>query len=82
MTPSLLRDILFLLKKPYTCSNDITLLENNNLISNEGEIADIFNDYYINIVEYTSGTIPINVAENLRPGTICDDIIDNILVNG
>ena len=61
------------------CSNDITLLENGNFISNEREVADIFNDYYINIVELTSGKVPLNVAPNFETGTKCDGIIDQII---
>ena len=69
----------YLTNKGALCSNDITLLENNNLISDERELADIFNDYYINIVEYTSGKVPTNIADNLKPGTNCDEILDNIV---
>ena len=43
-------------------SNDITLFENGRYITNDKELAEIFNDYYINIVEYTTGKKPESIA--------------------
>ena len=69
----------YLTNKGALCSNDITLLENNILISNEKELADIFNDYYINIVKYSCDKEPTNIADHLKPGTESDEIIDKIV---
>ena len=42
------------------------------------ELSNIFNDYYTNIVNYTSGTSP-TLSETLPSGTNCDIIIDTII---
>ena len=40
-------------------NRDKIIIENNErFISDENEIAEIFNDYYINIVERSSGKVP------------------------
>ena len=69
----------YLTNKGALCSNDITLFEDNNFISNDKEVADIFNDYYINIVEYTSGKVPSNVLNSLATISEVDIIIDKIV---
>ena len=38
----------YLTKKGALCTDDITLLENGILVSNESDIVNLFNDYYIN----------------------------------
>ena len=65
----------YLTNKGSLCSNDITLSDNNILISNEKELAAIFNDYYINITKSSCGKLPTN----LKPGTDIDEIIDKIV---
>ena len=42
------------------------------------ELANIFIDYYTNIVEYTAGTPPSTIADTLPPGTNSDEIIKQI----
>ena len=37
---------------------DIVLREGNKMITNDIEIAEIFNDQYINIIEKSTGTAP------------------------
>ena len=63
-------------------SNDITLFENGRYITNDKELAEIFNDYYINIVEYTTGTKPesIDTTEVISKhliSKICKKYIDH-----
>ena len=56
-------------------------IENEHMITNTNEIAGIFNNYYINIVEFTSGKAPSNVANQMpslvSPKNIIDAILDD-----
>ena len=76
----------FYLIKPYMtnkgalCSTDINLIENSKIITNEKEIAETFIEYYTNIVKYSSGINPANIADTLDPGTSVSDIVNQILV--
>ena len=68
----------YLTNKGALSSDDIILLESNVLVSNDKKIVDIFNDYYTNIVEYTCGSAPTDIATIQH--LIChDSIIDEII---
>jgi len=69
----------YLTNKGALCTTDINLIENENIIINELEIANIFNDHYTNVVKYSSGISPTNIADKLPPGTKFDDILGEIL---
>ena len=45
----------FLTNKGFTGNNDITLVYKNKIISDEKQLTKLFNSYYINIVEKSSG---------------------------
>ena len=64
-------------KSGLNCS-DITLVEGDHIITDDSKIAKIFNDYYVNIIKHTSGNKPTCVADNLPPGSSCDDILKEI----
>ena len=51
-----------------TASNDITLTEGKNIISDQCEISQTFNKHYINIVEKSCGTTLryLNDSESLN----------------
>ena len=57
----------FLTNKGVISSNVIVLEENGELISNEKELVEIFNNYYINTVENTTGTKPIAMGDPSNP---------------
>ena len=58
-------------------SNDITLTERQNAITDEYEISQTFNKYYINIVEESCGKKPNKIGAILR--SLNDsDVIDRI----
>ena len=46
----------FLTNKGFTGNNDITLIHQNKIISDEKQLTKLFNSYYINIFEKSSGT--------------------------
>ena len=46
----------FLTNKGFTGNNDITLIHQNKIISDEKQLTKLFNSYYINIVEKSSDT--------------------------
>ena len=46
----------FFTNKGFTGNNDITLIHQNKIISNEKQLAELYNSYYINIVEKSSDT--------------------------
>ena len=46
----------FLTNKSFTVNNDVTLIHQNKIISDEKQLTKLFNSYYINIVEKSSYT--------------------------
>ena len=56
-------------------------MENGKIITNDSEIANIFIDFYTNIVKYSSGNPPSSIADTLPPGTSFNIIINGILNN-
>ena len=70
--------------KPYLSNkgglekSDITLVEDDKLVTGENEIVGIFLDYYTNIVKYSSGSPPSNIADKLRPTAKIIEIIKSI----
>ena len=69
----------YMTNKGALCSTDINLMENGKLVSKENVLADIFVDYYTNIVKYSSGKNPISIADTLEIGESYDVIIGAIL---
>ena len=67
----------YLSNKGALCNTDISLSE-NDIITNDIEIANIFNEYYTNIVEHTSGNRPVNIEDDLPIGSSFDMIFDTI----
>ena len=68
----------FLTNKCMVASNDITLIEGKNVITDEYEISQTFNKHYINIVEKSCGNKPNKIGTTL--GSLNDsDIIDRII---
>ena len=60
------------------CNSSTPVAENDNITSNNIEIANIFNEYYTNIVEHTSGNRPVNIEDDLPIGSSFDMIFDTI----
>ena len=60
----------FLKNKSCHLQNDIMLIENDEIITEEKDLVEIFNEHYINIVEKSSGIKPVNV-------TMMHNIFDN-----
>ena len=48
----------YLTKKGALCTTDINLIENENSIINELEIANIFNNHYKNVVNKREAQVP------------------------
>ena len=46
--------------------DDISLVNNNQIVTNDYELTEILNNHYINIVEKTSGQKPCNVVETIE----------------
>ena len=46
-------------------SNDISLVKNNEIVTDDQKLTEIFNDHYINIVEKSSGTKHCNIADTV-----------------
>ena len=62
----------FLKNKCCHAQNDIMLFQNDEIITEEKDLAETFNKQYINIVEKSRGIKPVNVAIN---DNICDNDI-------
>ena len=54
----------FLSNKGGLHGTDITLVKEDKIITDDRELAEVFNDHYINIVEKSSGKKPSSIAEN------------------
>ena len=68
----------FLKNKSCHAQNDILLIQNNEIITEEKDLAETFNKHYINIVKKPSRIKPVNVAiiHNLRG----NDTVINIII--
>ena len=54
----------FLSIKGGLMSSDISLVNNETIVTNDKELTKIFNDPYVNIVEKSSGKKPISLAKD------------------
>ena len=68
----------FLKNKSCHAQNDIMLIQNDEIITEENDLVEIFNKHYINIVERSSRIKPVNVA---MMHNICDnDAALNVII--
>ena len=65
----------FMTNKGMIASNDITLIEGKNVITDEYEISRTFNKHYIDIVEKSCGKTPNKI------GTILASLNDSDVIN-
>ena len=70
----------FMSNKGEIDNTDITLAENGYMITDTNEVVNVFNNYYINIVEFTSGKVPSNIAKTMPNSALPDDLIDKIKI--
>ena len=69
----------FLSEKGVNYGTKITLDEKGKFISNEAEVAEIFNDQYINIVEKTTGLPPDSIPNKELNVENITETIKNII---
>ena len=62
-------------------SGVIILEGNGELITNESKLVDIFNDFYINIMETVVGSQPTNLANPSDPSRDRDSFHEILSVN-
>ena len=55
----------FLSNKGGLAGSDISLVKNNEIVTDDQQLTEIFNDHYINIVEKSSGVKPCNIADTV-----------------
>ena len=55
----------FLSNKGGLTGTDISLVKEDRIVTDDHDLCEIFNDYYINIVENTSGNKPSNIADTV-----------------
>ena len=66
--------------KPYLTNNgkvsndNFILYENSEFISDEKDVTEVLNDFYINIVEQTTGETPVSFSANSELNSGSDDI--------
>ena len=53
----------FLSNKGALVGSDISIVKNDTIITDDQELSELFNEYYVNIVENTSGKKPCGVAD-------------------
>ena len=68
----------FLTNKGFIGSNDITLVENDAVTTDEKTLASTFNKHYINIVEISSGKPPQNLSK-MSHGKSKQEVLCDIL---
>ena len=68
----------FLKNKGFIGSNDITLVENDVVTTDEKTLARTFNKHYINIVEISSGKTPNNLSK-MSHGKSKQEVLCDIL---
>ncbi len=56
----------FLSNKGGLEGDDISLVHNNQIVTDDYQLTEIFNNHYINIVEKTSGQKPFNIADTVE----------------
>ena len=55
----------YMTNKGALSNDDIILFEKGKYVSSDNDIAEIFNNYYTNIVKETLGRPPVNIADTL-----------------
>ena len=63
----------FLTSKSCHTQNDIMLIDNGNVIVEESNLVETFNDHYVNIVEKSSRQKPCNIV--LDTNSLEDDVV-------
>ena len=71
----------YMTNKGALSNDDIILKEGDIYINDDRKIAEIFNNYYINIVKLTTGKHPESIADTLSPGANYNEIIGAIIDN-
>ena len=69
----------FITNKSGISNNSIMIIESDSLVTDDKKLATIFNDYYINIIEKSSGIKPnfINYGDNINKKEIVENIVKN-----
>ena len=67
----------FLSNKGVLAGTDISLIKDDKIVTDDLDLCEIFNDYYINIVENTAGKKPSSIAN----ANSIDDDRENCQVN-
>ena len=68
----------YMTEKGALSNSDISLKENETLVSNEEELVEIFNDFYINIIEHSSGIPATDITDRLITQNK-NEVIDSII---
>ena len=69
----------YMTNKGALSNDDIILFEKGKYVSSDNDIAEIFNNYYTNIVKETLGRPPANIADTLGFTTDQDKKMDTIV---
>ena len=67
----------FITNKNGLTNNDITITHNNTAITDEKQLTELFNQYYVNIVETSSGVKPLSLSDMNQKTNL--EIISEIL---
>ena len=55
----------FLSNKGGSAGSDISLVKNNEIVTDDQQLTEIFNDHYINIADKSNGVKPCNIADTV-----------------
>ena len=67
----------FITNKNGLTNNDITITHNNTAITDEKQLTELFNKYFVNIVETSSGVKPLSLSDMKEKTNL--EIISEIL---
>ena len=71
----------YLTNKGALINNDVALIEDGKLITNENEIVEIFNEYFVNIVKSATGIAPKNIIDNIKNDISNSEVVYKIIEN-
>ena len=73
------------LVKPYLTNigaltnNDMTLVNDDKIVTDQNKIVKILNDYYVNIVQITTGVVPSNIKDEIGSHLSNEELVAKIV---
>ena len=69
----------YLANKGTLTNNDITLVNDDIMVTDQNKIMKILNDYYVNIVQITTGVVPSNIKDGIGSHLSNEELVAKIV---